>query len=164
MHTAIFITADVWVVGFHFTSHIYQAFCLYKHNLVQMVNQWTGQLKRSSWLLLCSFVTETLWGRWISHCRFFRSFLLICETMSFHYGDIVLCEVVWVLGFLTRTQSQTRLQKILEDLFPSTENTQKFQAGKNTEQSSKGKKHRRSKTENLIQYQVGYSEKCGILA
>ena len=71
---------------------------------------------------------------------------------------------VHVLGFLTRTQSQTKLQKILEDLFPSTENTQKFQADKNTEQSSKGKKHRRSKTENLIQYQVGYSEKCGILA
>src|SRR4029434_9971650 len=36
------------------------------------------------------------------------------------------------------------------DLFPSTENTQKFQADKNTEQSSKGKKHRRSKTGRLL--------------
>ena len=43
-----------------------------------------------------------------------------------------IANIAKLLGFLTRTQSQTRLQKILKDLFPSTQNTQKFQEGKNT--------------------------------
>ena len=64
-------------------------------------------------------------------------------------------------GRLPKTvKNRLRLSSVnlltVEGLFPDT--------GKNTEQSFKGKKHRRSKTEILIRYQVGYSEKCRIQA
>ena len=68
---------------------------------------------------------------------------------------------VLLLGFLTRTQSQTRLQKILQDLFPSTQNTEKFQGGKNTIQ--KGKNTVEQKSESPMREQANRTPKVKFL-